>query len=143
LRSSQVGVGKADDEELVRVRNLVAIGIGYGRQEVVVVGNPEGVVVDLALLNVRAKRDALDFRWNVAGGYATRGEKLDEIHEQRLTYREGECVNSVHVADVGGAGEIDFKKLFDNRIVGTATAVAIAFIDEEFVIVEGENLTDA
>ena len=40
---TQVGIGEANNEELVGVGDLVSVGIGDGWQEVVVVRDPEGV----------------------------------------------------------------------------------------------------
>lgn len=69
--AGQVGVGEADDEELV--------GIGDGgrvfgdRQEVVVVRNPKGVQRGGSLLDIGAEGDAFDLGWNVVGGDAVGG----------------------------------------------------------------------
>ena len=51
---------------------------------------------------------------------------------------------SVHGADVDGAGQINFEDLFDLGFAAVvAAALAVTLVDQEFVLVEGKDFTDA
>ncbi len=92
-----------------------------------------------------AEGGAFDLGGDGEGGEAVGGEDGDEVEEQGLGHFVGCCGESVHVADFGGSGEIDFEELLDLGLGadGVGEALAIALVDEELVVVEGYDVTDA
>src|SRR5262249_38746481 len=139
LRALQIGVGEAEDEELVVVRNLDSVCIRHGLEEVVVVRDPERVDGLPSLLYIRTKGDSLDLCRNISGGDAVRGQHLHDVEEQSLRHGEGQSGGRIHVADVDSVVQVNLEKLFDLGVVAVGAAVAIAFVHEEFVIVDGKN----
>ena len=102
--------------DFINCRNGKISGVSYDGQEVVVVGDPESVDVDLALFHVRTEGDAFDLGGNVAGGYAVAGKQVNDIEKQALTNNIGQCRGRAHVADVGCAVQVDLEKLLDHGV---------------------------
>ena len=80
FRSGQIGVGESDHEKLVGIRDLDSIRIGNSLQEIVVVGDPQGVECCVSPFYVRAESNAFDLGRNFAGGETVVGEQLHDIH---------------------------------------------------------------
>ena len=81
----------------------------------------------------------------IAGIDARRGELGDDVDRGQgaLGQRERSGGGCIQVGHVGGAGGVDLEDVLDQRRIAVAEAGAVALEDEEFVIVDGDDLADA
>src|SRR5262249_23984653 len=82
------------------------------------------------------------------GGDTVGGKRCDEIQEQSFADSVRGCGEPVLVGDIHRAVQVDLKELFYTSVVArpvarTLAPSAVAFIHQEFVIVDGQNLADA
>jgi hypothetical protein len=68
--TGEIGFSKADDEELVGIRDQISIRVGDSLQEVVIVRDPESMKSRFSLFDVRAEFDTFDLGWNLCTGDA-------------------------------------------------------------------------
>ena len=87
MRAGQVRVSETEDEELVGVRDCDFIVVKNLGEEVVVVGDPQGVQCAFALLYIRAESDAFQFGGNLIRGNTVGGQYGDDIQERRTWLR--------------------------------------------------------
>src|SRR5262245_4643610 len=147
LIARQILIGEAEYKKLVRIRyRRHVIGL---QQKIVVVGNPQcvkpGLIIDP---DVRTERNPLDLRRDAIGGDTVGGKRCDEIQEQSFADSVRGCGEPVLVGDIHRAVQVDLKELFYTSVVArpvarTLAPSAVAFIHQEFVIVDGQNLADA
>ena len=113
-------------------------------KEVVVVGDPEGVDLDAVDDNIRAECGAFDLGWDLVRGDAAGVEGGDDVEEESLLERVGLGFRAGHVADVCRSLKIDFEDLFDLGFFsgGVCEAFAVTLVDEELVVVKGNDVAD-
>jgi hypothetical protein len=109
LRAAQIGISEREDEELVGVRNRVSAGVSSGLEEVVVVGDPEGVNGCASIVDIGSEGNTLDLGRDVACRDACCGKRLDDVEEGCFGDGVRGRSGAVHGADVDGSIEVDLK----------------------------------
>src|SRR5262249_50213207 len=156
----QVRVGEGEDEELVRVV-AVADRRLQDREKVVVVGNEQGVPGGALPADggggdeIGGKGDAFQLGRDLGrGGTPGGGQGPREGEEQGLGQRKGSNLGdrrggraseASDVGDVGGSGDVDDVEALEprlraNRVGATLT---VAFVDQELMVVDGEDVADS
>jgi hypothetical protein len=94
--------------------------------------------------HVGSEGQAFDLGGDVGGIDALCLQGGDKIDEQGLGHGFWrQIVGAFDGGDVGSARQIDVEQALEGRCAAVAQALAVALIDEEFVIVDGQDFADA
>lgn len=124
-RTPKVCVREAEHKELVRIaiRDPAVV-----LHKVIVVSYPK-CVDGPTVGHVGAESQPFDFRWNLRRGDSCRVQRSHNVEEQSLADGVRSSCESVHVADVNRASQIDLEQLLYDCIVSITESVAVAFVD--------------
>ncbi len=128
---------ETENEELIWIRFRTAEVL----QKVIVIGDPERVRRPAA--HVGAECESLQLGWDHVRSDAIRGQHGDDIQEQRLAHGTCRRLRAIHVADVNRVSQINLENLFDLGIVAGASALAVALVNQELVLIQCHNLAHA
>ena len=78
------------------------------------------------------------FARNIARSDALRGQRLNNVQEKRLADGVSGSCQAVHGTNVHRAVQVNLEQLFDLGIVGIRPALAVAFVHQELVIIQGD-----
>jgi hypothetical protein len=103
FRSAKFRVGETKNEE------LVGIGVRSSevKQEVVVVGHPEGMHCVTLILHIRSKRCSFDFGGDWVHDETIRSQHLHHIQEERLADGAWRGLGSIQVGNVISTIQVD------------------------------------
>src|SRR6266550_4375574 len=136
-RTGQIGVGETEDKELIWVGNHDLVIVGNFGEEVVVIGDPQGVERGFALIHVGTEGEAFQLGRNLVCADAVSGQHLDDIQEGQRTLRYGMSCRggSIHVCYIDSAVQVNLEDLLYDSNAAIAAAGAIAFVNQELVLV--------
>src|SRR5262249_24400573 len=80
---------------------------------------------------------------NVVGGEPAINKDVHDIHKKCLNNWVRGCGKSVHVTNVRRIVQVYFEKPFHLGIAAISASLAIALIDQEFVVIQGKDFADA
>ena len=128
-------IGVVHAGRMVRVHDMA--------DEIVVVGHEQRVPERAAHVDVGAEGEAFELGRNVLGRDAMRAQRRHDVEEQRLADRgAGQIGFAGEAADVLSAVEVDVEELLERGDRVVAEALAIALVDQEFVIVDRDDFAD-
>ena len=145
LVARQVGIGEGEHEELVRVVRAIGMRVVDHRgQEVVVVGDKQGVLALAIDGHIRTEGQALELGRDRIRSDAVRAERGHEVEEVVLAHgRRGERIRTAQLADLLRVAQVDVEQVLERRLGVVAEALAVALVDQELVVVDRHDLADA
>src|SRR5262249_30669676 len=120
----------------------ISVGAVKILKEVVVVTYPQGVVHDAVQLHICTKSNAFDFGRNLIGCNAVLAENIDNIQEESLVHSVGSGGCPIHVLHIDCASKVNLENLLHLGVAVVAAAFTVALINQEFVVIEGDDLAD-
>jgi hypothetical protein len=134
--AEKVCITEAEDVEL--------IGPASSGDEIIIIGDPKRMF-DLSVEHdVLPKCDPFDFCRYLVCGDTMRRQCGYEIQE-RSRFCDSRILRSRsrQISNVGGIVGIDNEELFDRGRTAVAETLAVALVDQELVVVDGDDVADA